>query len=526
MANSYTRFSSFVIGTALIVAMVFTCVYAQGPAGSPSRQSGAASASGYTPAGSSGGMPGQGIPGGTTGGGPSMVKTEYKYIPAIFINDGVYVPEGSVTTAVVGGKIENTSASDIKITSNTDNFNGIYVTGTKSDYTLSDSTIEFYGNRIEKGTNFGVGAGALVTKGGTLTLKNVKITTNGLLSSTAVSMDGGTMKIYDCILTANGGKVPYENTLIGSGPGYVGPPEPLGITGNARGTNVTSNSKMYLYNSKITANGWGALSTDDPTGTVYLEANNCDIQVVKSGYGTYADNDIKVVINDSRCKSATYTGMISGSGKIYLNNTSESTAVNCVMIHAPGTDFTRIGTLEIKGGKIQTKEASVLVKSANADIVFDGAELLPKNGILLKSVINDSKRSAVMRWLLESDKKTTPVTVPVTGIRTTFKNMELKGNIVHDDSVRPMSLTFVGTTMKGAITGSIYTITDVSVSLDSSSKWTATADSRVTLVGNTVAKSFDAPKGVTITAIAGKDCTLKGKYNLASGGLLNVKVKD
>jgi len=55
------------------------------------------------------------------------------------------------------------------------------------------------------------------------------------------------------------------------------------------------------------------------------------------------------------------------------------------------------------------------------------------------------------------------------------------------------------------------------------SKWTATADSRVTLVDIVDVKTIDAPNGVTITAVAGKGCTLKGTFKLASGGTLNVK---
>jgi hypothetical protein len=192
------------------------------------------------------------------------------------------------------------------------------------------------------------------------------------------------------------------------------------------------------------------------------------------------------------------------------------------MIHAPGTEFLRIANFGIKGGKIATKEATILVKSANADISLEGAELLPKNGVLIESVIDNNKRSALLRWLMDSEKKTTPVTAPVTGIRATLKNMTLKGNIIHADTTRPMSLSFVGTTLKGSITGSVWTITDVSLSLDSASKWTATADSKVKLVGNVDVKSLDAPKGVTITAYAGDGCTLKGTYKLASGGTLNM----
>jgi hypothetical protein len=68
------------------------------------------------------------------------------FAPAIYINEGEYLAEKSNTTAVSGGKVGKTSASRIKIASKADDFNGIYVKGGKSQYTLSDSTIELSGS--------------------------------------------------------------------------------------------------------------------------------------------------------------------------------------------------------------------------------------------------------------------------------------------------------------------------------------------------------------------------------------------
>ena len=490
MRLSAVQKSSFLLAAALMTCNTQT-VIAQAPPGAP-------------PAGG--------------GFGPNLATLNYT--PAIYIDSTGFRADKSVAAALVSGDVKNNAASNVVIKSATDKLTGIYING--ADYTVSDSTITLTGNAGPQDDVTGLGAGVMVAGGGSLTLRNVHITTNGLRSVTA-SNANGTLKVYDSTLISNGADVPYENTVVGSGPGYVGPPEPLGIRGNARGTNVFGNAKAYYYNSTIIAKGWGAMSTDAATPDVYLEVNDSIVKVLDSGYGTYADNGCKVVFNNTKSESATYTGIISGSGKIYLNNVTETKAINGVMLHAPGQDFVRVATLELKGGSFRTQEAVVLVKSHNADIVIDGVQLLPRNGEILRSVINDSKRSAILRWLNSADKSRPPVTGPVTGIRATLRNMTMKGNIVHADTMRNMALTLEALKWTGALLGSIYTVTDVSISMGAGSSWKATADSRVTLLNATDAKVFDAARGVTITAIAGAGTTLSGKYMLASGGLLNVK---
>jgi hypothetical protein len=65
------------------------------------------------------------------------------------------------------------------------------------------------------------------------------------------------------------------------------------------------------------------------------------------------------------------------------------------------------------------------------------------------------------------------------------------------------------------------TITDAYIQLINS-RWTATGDSAVCLVGKTAVESMDALAGVTICAVAGEGCSLQGQYTLASGGKLVV----
>lgn len=60
------------------------------------------------------------------------------------------------------------------------------------------------------------------------------------------------------------------------------------------------------------------------------------------------------------------------------------------------------------------------------------------------------------------------------------------------------------------------------VTMNAGSKWTATADSTVILIGDCRIGQIDAAEGVTISAEAGEGCSLSGEYKLTSGGVLVV----
>src|SRR5262249_49814902 len=141
-------------------------------------------------------------------------------------------------------------------------------------------------------------------------------------------------------------------------------------------------AKSYFYDSTIIAEGWGALSTDAAHGA-YLEANRCDIRVLRSGYGTYADNGATVVINDSKIDTATFAGIIAGQASIAFNGVHSVSHGNSVMIHSVMGSPDDLATLSIKGGDLASTNAAILVKSANADITIDGAKVSAGNGDLL-----------------------------------------------------------------------------------------------------------------------------------------------
>ena len=428
-----------------------------------------------------------GPPGGP-GGPPPGPGSGEKSFAAVYVKDGKYVAAESQKDVVTAGKIGDTTASGVKIKAGGGHTGGVYVKGQVTEYTLSDAKIELSGNGSGLG---GMASGAASDDQSTLILKNVNITTNGIARCATSAEHNSTLKVYNSKLTAHG--APFDT------PGVQNPPAALEIKGNCRAHCTMTNSYSYFYDSTIIADGWAALSTDASEGFVYLEANNCKVKTVNSGYGTYADGMCHNFFNNCEFDSACMAAIAAGESDVTFKNTRANCGTYFAMIHCVMGLPVEVTTLNVTGGEIRCKKPAVIIKSQNAIINFDGVKIIPESGILVKSIWNDDPNATKTQGQ------------KVYGIHTTFKDMDVAGDVIHEDPDRTMSVYLEWTTLKGAIKNAYLT-------MDAASKWIANADSKVTLVGSIDVTQIDAPKGVTITAIASES----GNYKLASGGTLNV----
>jgi len=426
---------------------------------------------------------------GDTGRGPNSAGGPERPMSAIYVEDGKYLPKESETGVVSGGNIEDTSASGVKIIVKEGDAGGITVRGEGSQYTLSDSEIDISGSG--KG-----GAGATCEDHGTLILKNVKITTNGSRKYTVSSTNSGTVKVYDSTLVSH--DEPFEilpdSSITDNASRY------LGIQGNSRTTMTISNSYSYFYNCSITADGWGALSTDKAVEFVYLEANDCRIKTVISGYGAYADFLCHDTFNNCDFDVASMAIVVAGCGDATFKDPKAKCGTFFALMHCVTGSYTEVGGLNVTGGEISSKSPAIVIRSHNADINLDSVKIVSESGILINTMINPDPNA------------TTTEGKKVYGVHATLKDMDVEGDVIHEDPDRIMSLDFKSTALKGAIKN-IY------VSMDAASKWTATGDSEVIIVGSVEVAQIDAPEGVTINAVAGES----GTYVLASGGSLILK---
>lgn len=428
--------------------------------------------------------------GGDMAAGPGGRGGGVESIPAIHVKNGEYVGRESRKSAVKAGEIKENYASDVNISAEEGNVGGVYVEGVGPEYTVANAEINLSGDGMGLA---GMSTGAAANNYGTLVLRNVNVTTSGNSRGATSATNYATLKVYDSTIIAH--DAPFE-------PEYTSTAQKraLEIDGNSR-THVTmSNGYSYFYNSTIIADGWGALSTDAASEAVYLEANNCKIKTVKSGYGAYADILCHDVFNNCEFDSACMAIIMAGQSTAEFRDTKANCGTYFLLSHCVTGSHTEVSTLTVDGGEITCKSPVAIIKSHNVVLKFDDVKVKTESGVLIRSIVNE-------------DPNATPVEGnTVYGIHATFKDMDATGDIIHEDPERTMAVYLENATLKGAVK-------DAYITLDRQSRWIATGDSTVTIMGDVDVAQIDAPSGVTVNAVA----TESGTYTLAGGGTLILK---
>jgi hypothetical protein len=327
------------------------------------------------------------------------VKDPYLYRAAVYIKDGVYVPEKSVAAATVGAKITNNYADDLKIISKAEKFNGIVVAG-KSTYALINPTIDMTGNG---GNDFaGYGAAIMATDKAVLTVNNAHIVTRGAVR-TAVWVGG------DSIVTVNNSDIDtYSGTLPADYKFSISPaemkevPYGLGIAGNQRSTNLIDQGTVFYNNVHVRAHGWGALSSDG-NGPTRMYVTNSQIETVDDGYGAFANGDSHDQFRHCTFNVADVALIIGGNG---MGTFTDETVVNSKKLGVMEHQGTGGSLLTInKKSKFNTRLAVIEIKGRGGDVIVDDAELHADNGVILQTMDNDDP---IMKDMMKSNPNDMP----------------------------------------------------------------------------------------------------------------------
>lgn len=446
------------------------------------------------------GPEGPGGPGGEGPGGPPGMPPERPTSASLEIIDG----KVTVRSEKLTGNVSDTEASDLRLDLNNDSVGGIYAAGKGTDYTVEHANIRISGEGQGLGGKL---SGAAVEDGATLTLRDVRINMDSKLRCATSAGGGSVLKVYDSMLVSHGDPWNVEEKEVTwvIGPGMAKPPVFLEIEGNMRTHCTVQNSESYFYDSTIIADSWAALSTDAAGDRVYLEANDCKVITTRSGYGTYADTDCYCLLNRCDLDVQNMAAIVAGESGVKLNDCTAKCGSYIVLNHVVGGGpgnaiFTQVSDIAITGGSYRCDAPAVICKSCNSDILFDGAKIVSREGILVKTKINDDPCAP------------NPNGKEVYGYHVTLKNMDTANSIFHEDPNRRMTVTMEASTLKGAITGGAL------LTIDAESAWTATADSSVVLNGDLDTARVDALPGVTITAKG----TEAAELTLPSGGKLVV----
>ena len=421
---------------------------------------------------------------------------------AVWIEADKYIPKKSYPS--IAGPAADKEVTGLEIRSDIERLSGVVVHGDAWEpaaYTVKDSRIELSGYGVSDFTSRG--AGALVYGGGELTMDNVDIVTRGSGRSATIATERGTLRVKNSRLASYGGPLPpdYEPVI---GPGMMEPPWPLGLAGNARTHLSMDGSRTFFDHCELYGAAWAVLSTDSSGGCLYLEANNCRLEMAGNGYITYADNGCHNVFNRCESVSGNMFAIVDGNASVTMRDTTAVCEKNGIVLHGALPAWLDSNILEIEGGSIRAKENVIFAKSANADIYVKGAELESEKGAILKSICNDDP----MYY------ERAPKGDACYGVQATFEGMTVTGDIRHEDTDRRMRVSLEDTALHGAVTGNPV------LNFYGDSRWTAAADSAVTVETDTDISRFDAPAGVTITLKAAGDCRLAGEYSLPGGGVL------
>ena len=411
---------------------------------------------------------------------------------AVHVKDGSYAPDLSATSAFLGGIIEDGKASSVRVEAGDGKTGGVFVQG-KGSWEVDGAWISLSGDCDGIG---GPATGAAVCDGGELVIRDAVISASGLTHYATVAERGSVLKVYNSTLSSHG--APFANGEPQPNKPMQTPPPPLMIAGNSRTHCTMTNSESYFYNSTIIGDGWAALSTEAAEGYVLIEANDCTVVTVRRGYAAYVDPGCHVRLNRCKIDSADMSAIIGGEGEYTQVDCDVRCGANFLLMHSVFGEPEEVSEVTIRGGKVRSVGDSMLVKSRNIELLLESTDIRADTGVLIRSIHNE-------------DFLATPVGEDPYGVSVAMKDMTAEGDIIHSDNEREMWLSLNNTTLKGAVCGA-------HIAFDSESKWFATANSEVTLLGNVDISQIDAPAGVTVTMHASES----GSFTLASGGVLEL----
>ena len=407
--------------------------------------------------------------------------------------------------------VENSGAvADFTFSSSEPCLSAIVVRDPESDVRIEGADIQLEGTGCSDFTS--KGAGLLVYEQGKAELVNSEIVTRGATRACTIATSGAKLHVKDCRLASYGGPLPADYKPV-IGPGMMEPPYPLGLGGNCRTHLSMDNSETFFDHCDIYAAAWAAVSSDSGGGYCYAEVNDSNVLCEGNGYCGYADNDCHLAFNRCTLQSGNMAFIQDGNSSILVRDTSCTCGKIGMMLHGGMERFDDVGVVDIQDSSIKAAKQIALCKSTNVDLYFRNTKLESEDGIIIESRITDDRMYFTRRTLGPD----------VYGVQATFEDMQVNGDFLMGDSERKNCLHFVNTEVVGTISG------NPEVWLEEGSKWVSSGSSLVTLMGPIDISSIDAgvmpgPMGASapnvIRAYAGEGCTLRGEYDLPSGGKL------
>ncbi len=480
-------------------------------------------------------------PGGDMGGGAPPPGDGAPETAAIVITDGAENPDAEYEPGAYSSYLSNVDGvltiDGLDLTSGDYTFNGLVATGPDSVVRLQKCTIRLGVDAPATDDDTG-GAATNIDNGATLYISDSELVVDGAARYVTANYNDAKLIVNNSTVTSTGSN---DNTADVAEPFSNAA---LLISGTARANFSIGATQTYYYDSVCTAEGWAALSTDSATGNgLDLYAYNTEGIAENGGYSTYADTNCRVWLYGSRLTAAEIGCIISKNGQIHSYDSDsapedvmqyhegrevsvDSSIVggrNAVMIHAPdmmgqglmaadcGTFYAENTALATDNDLRSTKDYNdygeavgayiddvsgdiFLIRSTSADIQLKNVTMDSYNGVLVHTVLN---ADSMGNFLAAGDgEQVNPVAI-------SMENMDVTGDILHEDYQRQMTVDLEHTTLTGKL---------VSGTMDSwNRQWADYGE-----VNWVVDDSFDADYGIALTVGDGAVWNVTGDSSLKS----------
>lgn len=397
-----------------------------------------------------------------------------------------YTPKGAYT--LTSGTATKTGAID----ATEQDTSGVLVSG--GTLTLTDATVTTSGasSSSDESSFYGLNAGVLARNGGDIEMTGGSVTTTGDGANGIFAYGESTVAVTGTTIEATGR---YAHGIMTSGGGT--------ITANDLTVSTTGGNSAPV----ATDRGSGTITV---TGGTYRSTGNDSPGIYSTGKVTASGATFVATGSEAV--------VIEGSNSVTLNDsslTAQKAGGWGVMIYqsmsgdAEGAE----GTYTQTGGSLtETASDSPLfyVTNSTGTITLSGVKVTNASGVLVKA--------AAGQW---GTSGSNGGTVKLTGV-----GQALSGDVVADDiSTVSVSLT-KSSTLSGAI-DTADTAKSTTLALDSTSRWTVTADSHLTVLtgakisGSSITNITGDGHTVTYDASNSANSYLGGKtYTLAGGGTL------
>ena len=480
-------------------------------------------------------------PDGDMGGGAPPPGDGAPDAAAIVITDGAENTAAEYEPGAYSSYLSNVDGvltiDGLELTSGDYAFNGLVATGPDSVVRLEKCTIRLGVDNAATDDDTG-GAATNIDDGATLYISDSELQVDGAARYVTANYNDSTLIVNNSMVTSTGSNdytadvsEPFSNAA-------------LLISGTARANFSIGATQTYYYDSVCTAEGWAALSTDSATGDgLDLYAYNTEGVAENGGYSTYADTNCRVWLYGSRLTAAEIGCIISKNGQIHAYGSdaaseevmqyhegepvsTDTTIVggrNAVMIHAPdmmgqglmaadcGMFYAENTTLATSDDLRSTKDYNdygeavgayiddvggdvFLIRSTSADIQLKNVQMESYSGVLVHTVLN---ADSMGNFLAAGDgEQVEPVAV-------TMEDMDVAGDILHEDYQRRMTVELEHTTLTGNL---------VSGTMESwNQQWADYGE-----VNWVVDDSFDADYGIALTVGDGAVWNVTGESSLRS----------